>query len=199
MLSRFFLSGRKEISNETSINVEKVSEWRLAIIFNHPLPETKHFHVPDLVIFIFLGPMLSWYPITSLTCWPDLSRRRYTHEHSRRLHWKCWVCCARTIRQLHSLPDHQLPSKRAAAVHKGGGCHGPLEGRAPGIIPRLDEFPWRSMRGLFAVCSASLNENIGWIYHTFRFFQRCFLFLLRDFFSEQYSKILCICPGFLDA
>lgn len=162
MLSRFFLSGKKEISNETSINVEKVSERRLAIILQSCTSRNQ--------TLAYFWPCHTYFSRAHAKLYTITPLRLLTWSISQALHpwaqqhdctpWKCWICHEHTIQQLYPLPAGQLLSNRVAVVHKGGGWHGPLEERVPGISPRLDEFPWGAVQGLFALCSASLPENI---------------------------------------
>ena len=140
-----------------------------------------------LLYLFFQGPCSA---VTLIACWPDPSPRGCTHAHSSvtgipgnagfAMHTH------RSSRTRCRPPARCFP---AAAYQGGGGT----EARAPGVSPRLDEFPWRAVQGLLAIHSATLTENIDWNYHTFRFSQRCFLFLLRDFFLsiiQQFSAFV---------
>lgn len=167
-LSPFFLSGKKEISNETSINAEKVSERHLATTLQSSTPRNQTLARSWPCHIHFSRAHAKLHPIAPLTHQPDPL-----------------TIAAPWAQQLIALPGgagFAVHTHNPAVALWGRWVAQPLGEWAPGISPRPEEFPWRTVRGLFAICSASLPENIDWTFHTFRFSHRCFIFLLRDFF-----------------
>lgn len=154
MLLCFFLSG-KEISNKTSINVEKVSEWCLAIIIRPSTTRNQtlgcfwpchiYFSRAYAKLYTIIPALVDLLYLTGTV---PVSTANYCTP------WKCWVCHAHTIQQFHLLPAHQLLSTSSSSAQ------GRWVAQSPGRKgtwnkPWLDESHWRAVRGLFAIHSPS--------------------------------------------